>query len=288
MDRACQAKRSEVEDTVVTRRLSLHHLSMLAATPEELVRAARAGGFQHCGIRLVAPDLDEAVTDIVGDPVLRRRLLVTLRDEGISVLDAEALWLRRETDIRSLEPVLDAAAEIGATYFLTVGFDENRSRLVDTLGRFADLAAQRNILVPLEFISYTSVKSLTDAVDVIAAVNRENLRMLIDSLQFFRTGADFETLDRVPSHMLPYAQIADGPVEAPTGMRALRREARTARITPGEGELDLPRLLDHLPPGIPLAVESPTANLMGLPFNHVAQHLGEATRRLLEKSSRWD
>ena len=46
------------------RPLSLHHLTMLQAHPLELVEAAAAGGFDYCGLRLVAPMSSDTVFDL--------------------------------------------------------------------------------------------------------------------------------------------------------------------------------------------------------------------------------
>ena len=43
--------------------LSLHHLTMLPAHPLELVTAAAEGGFEYCGLRLVAPMIADSIVD---------------------------------------------------------------------------------------------------------------------------------------------------------------------------------------------------------------------------------
>jgi len=265
----------------MTRPLSLHHLSMLRASPVELVRAARAGRFDHCGIRIVPPDPADQLTDIVHDHAARRDVVSALDAEGIQLLDVEALWMREDTSVATLEPALVAAAELGATYFLTVGHDRDRGRLAHRLTEFSALAAQHEMTVALEFITYTAIKDLREARDIVNAIDADNLVLLVDSLQFFRAGAPFDQLDDVPAELLPYVQLADAPSRAPVGVDALRAEARTARLAPGEGELDLRRFIDVLPPNIPLAIEAPTLELANAPLNLVARRLHDATRRLL-------
>ena len=237
-----------------------------------------------CGVRIVAPDPEQSVFDLVNDRALRRRFIEHLTDSGVRLLDVEAVWIRGDTDVANLLPALDAAAELGSRYVLTVGYDFHRPRLLDTLGRLADAAADRALLLPVEFITYSAVTCLADVVDVIAAVGRDNLRILIDFLQFFRAGAEWDLLGRIPDSELPYAQICDGPLGAPETVDALRFEARSARLIPGEGELDLERLLAMLPARIPLSVETPNLDLARIPFADAARILREATRRLLAPS----
>jgi sugar phosphate isomerase/epimerase len=256
---------------------------MLRADPFELVDAAAEGGFDLCGVRIVAPDPDQTVFDLVGDRAMRSRFVDHLGRSGTRILDFEAVWLRGDTDVNALVPALEAAADMGSNYMLTVGFDFERSRLTDTFGRLADAADQFGLTLPLEFITYSAVQSLADAVDLTAQVGRDNVSILIDSLQFFRAGAEFDVLATIPPASLPYVQISDGPAVAPTGVDALRYEARTARMIPGTGELDLRRLLAALPSSIPVSVEAPTLELATVPFGEGALKLRAATAALLEK-----
>lgn len=264
------------------RSVSLHHLTMLRADPFELVDAAAAGGFDRCGVRIVAPDPDQTVCDLVGDRTLRSRFVKHLRSSGVEILDFEAVWLRDDTDVNALVPALEAAADMGSKYVLTVGYDFQLHRLADTFGRLADAADQFGLTLPLEFITYSAITSLADAVALTAQVGRRNVSILIDSLQFFRAGAEFDVLEKIAPSTLPYAQLSDGPAVGPTRVEALRFEARSARLIPGEGELDLRRLLAALPPTIPLSIEAPTHELAPLPFGEAAVKLRRATTALLE------
>lgn len=263
------------------RSVSLHHLTMLRADPFELVDAAAAGGFDRCGVRIVAPDPDQTVFDLVGDTAMRTKFVKHLASSGVSILDFEAIWLREDTDVKALVPALEAAAEMGSDYVLTVGYDFDIPRLTDTFGRLADAADRFGLTLPLEFITYSAVPTLFDAVALTEAVGRDNISILIDSLQFFRAGAEFDVLATIPESRLPYVQISDGPALGPTGVDALRYEARSARMVPGEGELDLRRLLASLPVNLPISVETPNLELARLPFADAAIRLREATRTLV-------
>lgn len=264
------------------RSVSLHHLTMLRADPFELVDAAAAGGFDRCGVRIVAPDPDQTVCDLVGDRTLRSRFVKHLANSGVEILDFEAVWLRGDTDVNALVPALEAAADMGSKYVLTVGYDFEMHRLADTFGRLADAADQFGLTLPVEFITYSAITSLADAVALTTQVGRRNVSILIDSLQFFRAGAEFDVLAKIPPSSLPYAQLCDGPAVGPTSVDALRFEARSARLIPGAGDLDLRRLLAALPPSIPLSIEAPTLQLASLPFGEAAVTLRQATTALLE------
>lgn len=270
----------------MTRALSLHHLSMLNASPDELAAAAARAGFEYCGVRIVSPEDGSALHGLVGDTEEQRRFVERCARGGVALLDTEAVWIRKETDLTALAPVLDASAALGARYVLTVGFNTDRQHLIDQLGTFADLAGQRGLYIPLEFITYTAVPNLTHAWDIVQMIGRDNVGVLIDALQFFRAGAEFDVLANIPPERLPYAQIADGPLVGPSRVEALRREARTARLLPGDGELDLPRLISQLPAHVPLSVEAPTEQLADQPFDAAARVLHESMTRLLDCSDK--
>jgi len=255
---------------------------MLRADPFELVDAAATGGFDRCGVRIVAPDSDQRVFDLIGDPAVRSRFVEHLGDRGVRLLDVEAVWLRKDTDVTALVPALEAAADLGAKYVLTVGYDFDAARLTDTLGRLADAADQFDLTLPLEFITYSAVPSLADAVNLVARVGRHNVNILIDSLQFFRAGAEFDVLSTILPSVLPYVQISDGPAVGPTTVDGLRFEARSDRMLPGTGDLDLRRLLGALPPNMPLSIEVPNVELATLPFREAAVRLRAATNALLD------
>jgi sugar phosphate isomerase/epimerase len=59
-----------------------------------------------------------------------------------------------------------------------------------------------------------------------------------------------------------YLQLCDAPAERPGDMQEIIRQARSDRLFPGEGELDLENLLRVLPAGLPISVEVPYAKPM--------------------------
>ena len=63
----------------------------------------------------------------------------------------------------------------------------------------------------------------------------------------------------------------------------LRRESRTARLLPGEGELPLDALLDALPPDVAISVEAPSARDAHLPAAERARRALAATRAVLAR-----
>jgi sugar phosphate isomerase/epimerase len=265
-------------------KLSLHHLTMLDAHPLQLVDAAAAGNFDYCGLRIVAPTDADTIVDVAGNPALIREIVSRLSATGVRLLDIEAIWLQPSTRVDTLLPALEAARTLGAMHVLSVGNDEDRSRLIDNFGRLCEAAARLDMTVGLELITYCAVGTLPYALSVIKQSGQANARLLIDALQFFRSGAQTNDLNAIDSALIEYVQICDGPRVAPVSVAERRTEARTARLLPVDGELPVLDLVSRLRSDLTLSVEAPTRALQNLPFDEQARLISCQVRRFLEGS----
>ncbi|RDK05411.1 sugar phosphate isomerase/epimerase family protein [Cupriavidus lacunae] len=262
-------------------KLSLHHLTMLDAHPLQLVDAAYAGGFDYYGLRVVAPTAADAIVDVAHNPALIRELAARMDATGVGLLDIEAIWLQPTTEIGELLPALEVGHRLGARHVVTVGYDDDRARLEDNFSGLCDAAAQFGLTVGLELITYCPVGTLDDALSLVRRSRKPNARLLIDTLQVFRSGASVRDISRLDPALMEYIQICDGPRESPASVEERRTEARSARLLPGDGELPLHELLADLPADLTLAVEAPTRELRGLPFEQRAKTIMEKMKRFL-------
>jgi sugar phosphate isomerase/epimerase len=263
------------------RELSLAHLSVLDATPPELVTVAAAAGFRKIGIRLSAtPSVGVPPYDMLGDTPMLRETLARLADTGVSVLDVE--FLRFEPAIAQGIPegFLESAARLGARHVLVMSAEPLEAR---TLERFSDLcerARQYGLQVCLEFAIYTGVKTLADAARVVKKSGCSNASVLIDALHFSRSGGSPSDIAGIDASLFQYAQICDAVAAIPGQATDLIREARTGRLLPGEGALPLRELVAALPATIPLAIEAPVRATANLPALERAQRAYRAMQKL--------
>lgn len=248
------------------RPLSLAHLTVLDATPPELVTVAATAGFDQVGIRIHAnPSVGTLPYDMLGDTPMLRETLRRMQDTGISVLDIE--FLRFEPELAQAIPdgFLEAGARLGAQYVLLMSAEPLEAR---TLERFVDLcerAQQFNLHVCLENAVYTGVKTVADAARVVKQSGCANASILVDALHFSRSGGAPADLASIDASLFKYAQICDAVAEHPRDAEGLIREARTGRLWPGEGTLPLAALVAALPATIPLAMEAPVRGSAHLP-----------------------
>jgi sugar phosphate isomerase/epimerase len=241
--------------------ISLAALTVLELTPPEMVACAAAAGYSHVGLRLLPATPEEVDHGLVGHTPMVRETLARLADAGIAVLDAEIFRLRPETRVKDYLSAMETAARLGARYLLVAGNDPDEARLTDRFGAFCDLAERFGLACVLEFMPWTDARDLTQAARIVGGAARPNGGVLIDAFHFDRSGSRLEDLAALPPPWLPYAQLCDVPAKQPADMTGIIAEARSERLFPGEGEVDLEGLLRALPPGIPLSLEVPTHRL---------------------------
>lgn len=265
--------------------LSIAHLTLIDASPLQLVDAAQAGGFQSVGLRIAPPWMSTLAFPLVGQEPKIRDLEYKLADTGIGVFDVEAFWIRPETEVAALEPAVELAARLGARHILAMGDDPIKSRLAHKLAELALLAGQFRLGVGLEFLPYVQVSTIFEAFEMVGWVGEANLGVVIDALHLMRSGGSPQILATQPANVMAYGQLCDARQPPPIGTENLRREARAARYYPGQGELPLVDIVRALPSGCPLAVEAPCEALAHLSIVERGKACGQATRLLLERCS---
>lgn len=262
----------------VGRPISLAALTVLEASPLEAVRIAVRCGYTHIGLRPVAATPAEPHFPILADRSLSNELARVLDGEGIGVFDVEIVRLVPEMDWDGLERVLDFAARFSASRMLVADNDPDSARSHASLAVLAERAAMFGVTPHLEFMPWTCAPNLAAARQRIAGI--ANCRLLIDAFHLARSGGSPGDLTQ-DDPAIGYLQFCDiaGPI--PT-MDEILREARSDRLFPGEGEIDLFGLLTRLP-GLPVSLEVPADHLRdsGVDAASRARMAIDATRALL-------
>ena len=255
------------------RRIGLAALTVLELPHEEQVGVAAEAGYTDVGLRLLP-----VAGQPFNHPLRIAELEKRLADTGVRVLDIEVFRLTPETRIADFEPVFAAAARLRASDLLLHGADADESRLADTFGRFCDLAARYGLGANLEPMPWVDISTIAKARRVIERAGRPHSAVLVDAIHFFRAG---DSLDEPAGVPLRYAQFCDARPQRPADMQEIIRQARSDRLMPGEGGLDLQGLLRALPADLPLSLEIPYAK--PLPPLERARRALESTKRLLQQ-----
>jgi sugar phosphate isomerase/epimerase len=238
--------------------LSLCPLTVLGASPARLLELAAQSGAGGAGLRLLPAAPGGLAWRLMDDAVLLRETLAAKAATGMRVFDIEIVRIGAAFDIAAFKPLFDTAAALGAAHVLVAGDDPDLSRTSASFAQVCEALLPLGMTADLEFMPWTEVKDLNAARRVVGAAAQPNGGILVDALHFARSGSRLEDLDAVPRAWLHYAQICDGPAAGPTTQEGLIHAARCERLLPGEGGIDLVSLFRHLPPGIPVGVETPS------------------------------
>jgi sugar phosphate isomerase/epimerase len=237
-------------------RLSLAPVTINELDPPALIHAAHEGGFASTDLRVLGAPGAAPVAPVIGNRPMMAAIAAALADTGVTLFSATGVWLVPEFNLDAALPALEVAARLGATYFLAVGNDPDEGRMTANLARLAEAAGSHRLHLALELMPYTAVNSLAKAHRVVAACGVPNLGLLIDALHLARAGGTPAEVGELPPNHIAYLQLCDAPAEVPPGL-TLRQESLGARLYPGDGELPLTALMNSLPEGISIDIETP-------------------------------
>lgn len=268
--------------------LSLAFLTLPGVPVPEVIRAAGAAGFTGVGLRLLPATPQEPAYPLLDDAGALREARAALDETGVRVVDVEIVRLKPETDVAAFTPFLERAAALGARHVLVAGDDPDHGRLTETFGAFCALAAPFGLTGDLEFMPWTKVPDLATARGIVEAAGAPNGGVLVDAIHFDRSTTTLAEIRALPHSRVNYFQLCDGPGQydpSPEGLAAL---ARTARLFPGEGAIDLAGLIAALPRDVPVSVEVPSLWSHGRSPDEIAARAFASVRGVLDGGSRTD
>jgi len=238
-------------------KISLAHLTALGLTPPVLTRLAHRTGFDYVSFRIIQLELSgEPNYELTRNPAMLRDTRAALRDTGLGVLDVELARIKDGVDVKTYLPTLEVAAEINATNVISSVWTDDKVYAQQSLAELCEIAAALGINVNLEFVTWSSLPDLQSAKDLIRAVNRPNLFLLVDAIHFYRSRTRLSELDTVPKNWFRMFHLCDAPAEIPQSKEELTRTGREARLDPGEGAIELSKIIDRIPE-VPYSLEIP-------------------------------
>lgn len=247
------------------RTLALACLAFQDVDPAAHLAAAARAGFGHVTLR-VTGSTEPGPGEVGLDPRRLARLRRALDATGLGVLDVEVLRMDARLTTSDVQRTVEAAAVLGARHLLIVNSTLDPSEATERLGEIVELSSDTGVRPCLEFMRFTRCRNLADAIAVAAPAGGG---VLVDALHLFRSGdgpgAVADAVREYGVDLFPYVQLCDAPAhdpsENPPDDKALRCEAVTDRLLPGDGKLPLRALLNELRSDLPLAVEAPTQGL---------------------------
>ncbi|MBU7591376.1 2-keto-myo-inositol isomerase [Metabacillus halosaccharovorans] len=149
--------------------------------------------------------------------------------------------------IAEFKNMLEVAGEIGAQYIVAVPLvtqekilkTDIKDSCVEVLKELSDLAKPYGVNIALEFVGHPqcTVNTFGQAYDIVEAVDRENVGLVLDAFHFHAMGSDLEDLKNADGSKIFIFHI-DDTEDFPIGF--LTDEDR---VWPGLGAIDLESIL---------------------------------------------
>ena len=238
-------------------KFSLAHLTLLPCSPPQVVEIAARAGYDYVGLRMIAVGApNEPLHPLATDRSLLVRTQKAMRATGIRLLDIEVARIVDGVSPDNYLPAMEAAAELGGRHVLSSAWCTDRAYIIDFFSKLCELAKPFALTVDLEFVTWSGVRTLSEASDILATARCDNGGILIDTLHFDRSRVDAAVLESLPHEWFHFVQICDAPASYSMDKEELIRIGRAERLFLGEGGIDVAGILEHLP-SLPFSIEIP-------------------------------
>ena len=211
-------------------------------------------------------------------PTTSREVKKRIDHWGIEAVDMEVIRLGK--NFEKGKALIEAACEVGAKNILVVSSLDSYEETADQLSHLCSLAEAEEIVICLEFMKFTSVKSLSDALNIIRLVDANNVGILLDLLHVARSGTTFKEIEACDPKLFPYAQWCDGN-QQPIGWSnsELITDALDDRLLPTQGGLNASEFESLFDEGVPFSIEVRSKRLRTefLEFEERARYVLEQT-----------
>lgn len=242
----------------MTRKYSLAHLGFLNLTPPQMLYLAKGAGYDYVGVRTILQGVKGEVDyDLYKNTRLFDLTKQAMEDTGIGIHDIELAKIDTGTDVRKYEPAFEAAAKLGVHHVISSIWTEDEAFAFEQFDRLCAIAAQYDINVAMEPVSFAPLHYLQSTLELIKKVNRPNAKLLVDTLHFHMARISLEELAEVPKELLDFAHICDGPSQIPADKAGLIHYARDERFYAGEGAIDIASMVKCLRSDTVLSLELP-------------------------------
>jgi len=238
---------------------SLSHLTLIGATAPELIYIAARAGYDAVSPRFIKMNVPGEFPESPINPSQVQATKTALASTGLRVLDIELARITEDCDPRNFERALELGGELGASRMIMSAWTkarDDRNFIVDVYAETCDIAAPYGLSVDLEFPSFSRLRTLDEALDIVRAADQPNSGILVDTLYLHLSRVDLGELLHVPPNLLHFLHISDclpGIADTREGMIQL---ARDARLYPGEGWIDFAGIIERIPP-VDYSIELP-------------------------------
>jgi sugar phosphate isomerase/epimerase len=265
--------------------------SPFEVTPDELcaaLDAARDAGF--AGASLWTMHLDQLEAKGMRPPAIASA--VATRGLQVSMLAASSAWASAPLDAPAvhaeLERLIERAGILGTRRIMAVARGPLGGTVESVAAALASAcarAAEQGHEISLEFLPDTGIGTLRAAWDLISRSGAANAGIVLDAMQWQRSGRETAVLEQLPGARIHMLQLCDGP---PDPADVVDLGGMTQRDLPGDGGIDLLDLLARVDardaePALEVEVFHPELRSAGA--REAALRMARATRELLSRAA---
>jgi sugar phosphate isomerase/epimerase len=255
---------------------------------DERVEAAATAGF--AGIGLYVYEYQRLRDEEGRTP---RDIARQLDDHGLVLAEIETVsgWASDgdpADECRRREALAyEMADELGGRYLQAIGsYEGSIARAAEGFAALCDRAGEHGLLVGVEWLPFTNIRTAADASQMVVAANRANAGYCAD-IWHHRRGADDESMIRaLPADRIFAIQMNDGP-RARVADEDYKTDCMLNRVPPGEGELDcvgFVRMLADMGVTSPISLEVCSTELWAAPAVEAARRAADAMRAVLTQA----
>jgi sugar phosphate isomerase/epimerase len=244
------------------RELGIEFISVFGLPPVEFVHLAADLGCRYISIALTGRPLESLgypAFSLKDDVRLRRDLLTAMDDRGVGISLGEGMVITGASDVSDLAPDLDIMAALGVAQVNSLSFDPDRNRTLDQLAMLTEMGAERGIGTTIEMAPGLTIGDLSAVAAAVEHVGRPELRLLVDTMHWARSGYGGAELRGLEPEKIGYIQLSDA-TRKPR-MKSYLEEAMYERMAPGDGELLLAEILGAAPDDVVVGLEIPMRSL---------------------------
>ncbi|MEJ5976705.1 TIM barrel protein [Novosphingobium sp. PS1R-30] len=240
-------------------RIGIELISVLGMPPVEFAQFTARMGCGNMGIALetMYPDNPEGYPawSMREDVALRRAFRSALDDNGVAISVGEGFLAWPHEDVSTYAADLDLMTELRAGAVNLLSIDPDLARALDQTARFAEMASERGLPAVLEYMPGMAIGNLSTATQAARHAGSDRLKVMVDTMHFFRSGSQPADLAATDPKLIGYVQVCDVPLVCKH--ESYGEEARFDRLAPGEGELPLDQFLAAVPDHCIVGLETP-------------------------------
>ena len=239
---------------------SLAYLTLPNTHPVDQIEIAAQCGYEGVGLRTISQHLPGEPDYALANGRMFQMVRAALERTGVRLMDIELARVADGVDVMSYKKEFALGAELGAKYAIASVWSADRDFSRVQFEKMCDLADKYGMKLNLEFVPFSNIPGLTEALAWMDLMDRPNVQVLVDTLHAHRVKVTPEQLREVAAERFGFVHLCDGPAFIPpVDHPDMVGVARGGRLYVGEGGIDLAGMLKNIPDPPYYSIELPNA-----------------------------